>query len=347
MRPSRWVWVGLAVGVGRAAGQSALEQSPNLQGVWAPPTGQGVLVLAHRFEVFAGGDELVSVPTVSVAWGLGRRLAAGLTFTSNAEAVPRNLAGNETEWWLAAAIERGRWAWGPRLAYNRAARSVDAALDARASVGRLRLFAEARAFQRLFGGGPGAALAGGLGLRLGPYAALVGDVGRAVRGDSLPRAAWSAGLALALPGTPHTLALFATNSGATTLQGASRAKAFGPEPVRYGFSFTAPLGTRAQWLRILRPRPPAAPDSTVAVRVALRQVAFAPAYVRIVVGQTVEWVNEDPTVHTVTADDGAWTSPLLREGERYRRRFDRPGRVRIHCEPHPQMRMVVEVRPAP
>jgi len=343
------VAAGVAVGVlaGRAVGQSALVQSPNLQGVWAPPAGHAVFVFSHRFEVLPGGDELFVVPTLGLGVGLGRGLATGLTFTSNAEAVPRNLAGNETELWVAGARVLGRWAIGPRLAYNRAARSWDGAMGLRFDAGAAQLFGEARAFQRLFGGGPGAAMAAGVGLRLTPYLALVGDVGRAVLGDSLPRAAWSAGLALALPGTPHTLALYATNSGATTLQGASRAKAIGPEPVRYGFLFTTPLGSREQWRCLLRPGPTPPQDTGAAVRVALRQVAFVPARVRVQVGQTVEWVNEDPTVHTVTADDRTWSSPLLREGERFRHRFDRPGRFRVHCEPHPQMRMIIEVQPTP
>ena len=54
--------------------------------------------------------------------------------------------------------------------------------------------------------------------------------------------AWSAGLHLAIPLTPHTLSLQASNTNAYTLQGMSR----GEETVRYGFEFTIPL-TLSRW----------------------------------------------------------------------------------------------------
>ena len=56
-------------------------------------------------------------------------------------------------------------------------------------------------------------------------------------------------------------------------------------------------------------------------------------------------MNLDPIEHTATADDGSWGSPLLKEGERYVRRFEQPGRYPYHCTPHPQMQGVVIVEP--
>jgi plastocyanin len=129
--------------------------------------------------------------------------------------------------------------------------------------------------------------------------------------------------------------------------------------VRYGFVFTLPLGTASQWSRIFRPAPHdvmpmtdagatgasgvAASTDSVAARVEMRQVAFAPREVRIHAGQTVQWVNRDPTVHTVTGDDGSWGSQLLAEGKTFSHRFDKPGRYAYHCLPHPMMTGVVVV----
>src|SRR5690606_36349417 len=105
------------------------------------------------------------------------------------------------------------------------------------------------------------------------------------------------------------------------------------------------LGTASQWGRIFRPaatQPPAPADSTV-VRVDMRQIAYAPAEIRIRPGQRVEWINSDPTVHTVTADDQSWGSEVIQEGARYSRVFSDPGRFPYHCLPHPMMRGVVVV----
>jgi plastocyanin len=49
--------------------------------------------------------------------------------------------------------------------------------------------------------------------------------------------AWSAGAQLAIPYTPHTLSLHASNVNTGTLQGSSR----GAGGVRYGFEFTIPV----------------------------------------------------------------------------------------------------------
>ena len=112
---------------------------------------------------------------------------------------------------------------------------------------------------------------------------------------------------------------------------------------------TVPLGTASQWSRIFRPAPAgalvaAAPGDSV-VRVDMRQIVFAPAEVLVRVGQRVEWINSDPTVHTVTADDGSWGSELIQEGQRYSRIFDQAGRFPYHCIPHPMMKGVVVVVP--
>lgn len=332
---------------GDAAAQSVLERSPNLQGVWTLPAGQASFLFAHRFELLNGGDELRNIPTLTVAAGLPLGFTAGLDYTSNSEMSLAEVGGNEVQYWLKRAVTpSAAIAFAGLVGYNSAAQSVDGALDARIGLGRLALLGEVRALSDAFGSGEGAVAAtGGALLRLTPYLALTGDVGRLLTTDTLGTV-WSGALAVAIPGTPHTFSLQAANNGATTLHGVSRKPEGSLESVRYGFTFTLPLGTASQWARIFRPAaaPPARANAdTSVVRVDMRQIAFAPAEIRIRPGQTVEWTNSDPTVHTVTADDDSWGSELIQEGGTYSYTFTTAGRYPYHCIPHPMMRGVVIV----
>lgn len=343
MRPWLLALVLVPAATGLSA-QSVLERSPNLHGTWTLPTGHGAFVFAHRFELLNGGDELRNVPTLTVAGGLPWGITAGLDYTSNSELSAQTAGANETEYWLKRSVgSLGRAGASALVGYNSAARSLDGALGARLGLGAVTLLGELRGFANGFGEGEPAVAAGvGAVVHLTPFLGVTADVGRVLAADTLGTP-WSAALAVAIPGTPHTFSLQATNAGATTLQGASRAAAGALKPVRYGFTFTVPLGTGSQWGRIFRPAPvePAASGSTI--RVEMRQVAFTPSEVRIRVGETVEWVNRDPTVHTATAADGSWGSALLAEGERYVQRFDAPGRFPYYCIPHPMMTGVVIV----
>jgi plastocyanin len=343
--------------------QSVLERTPNTQGTWTLPSANAAFVFTHRFEFIQGGDQLRNLPTLSLSLGLPVGLTAGLDYTSNSELSPEHAGNNETEFWLKRAFQiGGRGALSATAAYNNAAGSADGAVDAQVRAGPFSLLGELRGFSDMFDSGE-AGLAGAVGgiLHITPYLGLTGDVGRVISADSFP-SVWSAALAVAIPGTPHTFAIQASNVGAVTLQGASHRPADPLRSVRYGFVFTLPLGTASQWSRIFRPAPHdvmpmtdaaaagAAPQSgatasadSVAARVEIRQVAFNPREVHIHAGQTVQWVNRDPTVHTVTADDGSWGSQLIAEGKTFSHRFDRPGRYTYHCLPHPMMTAVVVV----
>jgi plastocyanin len=330
---------------GIARGQSVVDRTPNVQGAWTLSPGAPVFIFSHRFELLSGGDELINIPTLSVAVGLPYRLTAGLGYTSNSEVNPDKLAGNEVEYWIKAPLlDRPRGAAAAMLAYNSASGGSDAALSGRARFGAIGLVGEVRGFSNAFGSDEAElGYTAGAMLHLTPYLALQGDLGSSTAPSS--DAVWSAGVAVAIPGTPHTFSLHATNAGATTLEGMSQRKVIGPEDVRYGFSFTVPLGSRRQWGRVFRREgataPPAAQTGDT-VRAEIRQVAFPPE-IRVRRGQTVMWVNRDPTEHTVNADDGSWASELLAEGASFAQRFEQPGRYPYHCTPHPQMSGVVIV----
>lgn len=349
MSPARLALWTCAVlgGVAPLAAQSTLGHPPNLRAPWTLAPGEGAFSIGHRFELISGGDELLNIPTLSLGFGLPWRLAVGVDYTSNSEIVFTRLGGNEAQFWLGAPVYRSpRAALEALVAHNTAAGGLDGALTGRFRTGRLAALAEARGFTNVLGTGEGgAAWAIGGVVHLTPLLELSADVGRLFGHDSLS-SVWSAGVALGIPGTPHTLALQVTNGGAMTLQGTSRPKVLGPESVRYGFVFTAPLGSASQWARIFRRGGDReAADTLAAVTVEMRQIALAPREVRIRAGQAVAWVNHDPLVHTATADDGSWDSGPMVEGARWTRTFDRPGRYLYHCTPHPQMRGVVIVEP--
>lgn len=324
--------------------QSALGHSPNIRGGWTLDPGRLALTIAHRFEFISGGDQLLNIPTLGAGLGLGGRVAVGLDFTSNSEIVPARTGGNETQFWVGAPLTRaGGLAVELLAAYNTAARSFDGAVTGHVGLGPFAVHGELRGFQDALGtGAAGGAAAIGASWRLTPRLELAADAGRMLRPDSLDTI-WSAGVAVAIPGSPHTLSLHATNGGATTLQGASRPKVIGSERVRLGFLFTIPLGSGRQWAGIFRRDPPATADSTAAAQVLVRMIALQPREVRIRAGQAVEWINQDPLAHTITADDGSWDSGELTVGQRYVRVFTRPGRYTYHCRPHPQMTGVVIV----
>jgi plastocyanin len=326
--------------------QSTLGSSPNVRAAWTAVAGQTVLRIGHRFEVMDGGNQLLNVPTLTVGAGLGRGLALGLDYTSNSEIVPGRLGEAEVQPWLAWRADAGsRLSVGIVAAWNSAARSADAALTVAGRTGVLTLLGELRGFSDALGGdASGASGTIGAAVRLTPHLELSADAGRYLSPDTLATV-WSAGVAMAIPGTPHTLSLHATNGGATTLQGAAHPKLLGPESVRYGFVFTIPLGSRRQWGQIFSrgegSDQPALAEAAAVIEI--RMIAWAPTEVRIRAGESVAWINHDPLPHTVTADDGSWRSGEFGQGGVYVRRFDRPGRYTYHCIPHPQMTGVVIV----
>jgi len=65
--------------------------------------------------------------------------------------------------------------------------------------------------------------------------------------------------------------------------------------------------------------------------------AYSPNVIRVKVGDTVEWINDDIVAHTVTADDKSFDSGDLGKAKKWSRKFTQPGTYRYHCTPHPYM----------
>jgi amicyanin len=89
-------------------------------------------------------------------------------------------------------------------------------------------------------------------------------------------------------------------------------------------------------------------DSTpvAATAVKIQNFAFSPATIKVKVGDTVTWTNEDSIGHTVTADNNTADGPkseLLEKGKSYSFKFTKAGTFAYHCSTHPYMKGTVQV----
>ena len=74
--------------------------------------------------------------------------------------------------------------------------------------------------------------------------------------------------------------------------------------------------------------------------------AFSPTPLTIKVGDTVEWVNKDPTMHTTTSDSGdpaSWDSGPLATNATFSFTFTKTGTYTYHCSIHPFMTGTITV----
>lgn len=325
------------------AAQSTTDRTPVLSGDWVGVPGIVYFHFIHRFTVSDAPErKVINAPTFVVAASLPAHTLFGLSYATNSNLVPRY--PNEHEFFVRAAplaqARGGLVDFGLQADYNDAAQGADAEATLGRAFGPLRLMSAARVLKDISdSSGVQVALAGGAVLHVARYVALAGDVGGLTQRRADEKLAWSAGLQLQIPLTPHTFSLQATNVNSNTLQGSSR----GTNKVRYGFEFTIPITLR----RYFGHREDAPTDTAtgpVAAKLHLQGMAFRPDRIEIQRGQTIEWTNDDPLPHTVTANDGSFTSPLIEPGKSWRHTFTQPGEYAVHCTPHPFMHSVIVVR---
>jgi plastocyanin len=342
----------LAAAVGAGHGQSTLERAPNLSGPWTGDAGVLRFHLVHRFTSSgAPTRQVTSHPTFLVGYS-GSRFLAGVHYATRSDVA----AGVPNEWEPFARIalrppaSDRTLAAAVTLAWNFAARAPDADLTGSLHHGRLTALASGRLLGRSEGEPVTPVLGTGLVARLTQHVALAADVAVPTAGSS-QRSAWGVGLQLAIPFSPHSMSLQATNTNSATVRGASR----GGRVVRYGFEFTIPLTLRRYFGGSQRTAGSAVPASATAagrygaardtaIVIRMHNLAYGVDSLVIAAGTTVTWQNADPLAHTVTADDGSWDSGDIEPGAAWRRRFDTPGTYPYHCTPHPFMRAVIVVR---
>lgn len=72
----------------------------------------------------------------------------------------------------------------------------------------------------------------------------------------------------------------------------------------------------------------------------IKNYMFSPMTVRVKVGTTVSWTNQDGVKHTITADTKSAAAPDsmdIAEGQSYSFKFTKAGSYTYHCFPHPYM----------
>lgn len=334
--------------VDRTAAQPLTRRTPNTLGSWVTSPWNLYFAFNHRFRIL--GDENVgdlfdeafvkNSPTFNLALGLWSPLMAGVMYSS--EPVIAN-AGRGNEWfpyvkW--SPLRRDRWSISALAGYNNQAESADGVLAGQVNAAGFELIGEVRGFSdALHTDEAGLALAGGLAYRPTEYIALSADVGGFVVGPDTG-AAWSAGIAIGIPFTPHTFSLQVSNTLSTTPQEASFNGAESRDSdLVWGFEFTVPFSGFARWGRIFDPRQSAAGEEHPAPRVAevdIKRFAFEGSDVLVAEGGRVRWINRDPIAHTVAAADGSWKSPPIGPGETYTLHLDRAGRHVYLCTLHPK-----------
>jgi plastocyanin len=342
--------------VGPVDGQRLIERTPNLPNSVTALPGVLELSMPQRFHHVAGAG-LISSPTFDIALGLPFLHPAlwtvGLRFAPLSDLVP----GRPNEWEFHDRVGLLRQTAGAPLdltltgAYNTAARSVDAEAALARRAGSVRVIGAARALTSSYDGdGARFALAGGVVWSLAPRRsplALAADVATLTDRRGSEKIAWSAGMHAGLPFTALSAGVYAGNTATTTLHGAS----VGGSRTRYGFELNAPVelvGFMLGWFtdrNATRRSVKVDASDRPATVVRIRSFLYMPATVRIRPGDTVEWVNDDDAVHTVTAENGGFDSGGIRTGGRWRARFDEPGRFLYYCGPHPFMKAVVIVQP--
>ena len=342
----------LAVLAAPMSAQSLLYRSPNLSGTWVPGPGVVQFNFLHRFYVApaAGGHGVVNFPTFTLATGLVRDVAIGAWFATKSPAGSGSsaISSNETEVfarWRAVGGAEGSDGLHVSVtpAYSLLARSLDGELGLDYTVGALTVEGAARVASKPLGasGGARAAFAGGAVARLNQYIAFSADVGSFV--SPTVRAAWSVGVQVGIPSSPHTFAFEVSNAAASTIQGNSIAG-----PLRlYGFEFTIPLHLSrfSPWFHKSAGAAVAGDvNAPVGATVTISAMKFPEDTIVVTAGQAVRWNNADPLGHTITFDGGEHGSELIDPGKAFVHRFDRPGTYTYHCTPHPFMKGVVVVK---
>jgi len=333
-----------------ARAQSVMDHSPNISGNWVIPFGTMQFNFQHRFDASPPPlRKVTNYPTFLLGAGLPGHTMVGFNYSTNSLLAPAY--PNEWEFfarWRPLSRETGAPVdLGGEVAYNLAAKGLDGEVSVGWGTGRLRLVGVTRALSDPYttSGDAQFALGGGATFRLLRWLAVQGDYVSLTELPAGQKPAWSAGLAIGIPTTPHSLSLYASNAVTSTLQGASR----GTDQVLYGFEFSIPL-TLSRWFgKKAEPAeaPAAAPAAAVAgpvKTIVINRLAYTQPQIEIAAGTTVIWKNDDQLAHTVTADDASFDSGMIPTGGSWSYTFTTPGTFAYHCTPHPFMKGTVVVK---
>ncbi|HKP04272.1 MAG TPA: cupredoxin family copper-binding protein [Chthoniobacterales bacterium] len=91
-------------------------------------------------------------------------------------------------------------------------------------------------------------------------------------------------------------------------------------------------------------QPPGSADVAAASQVTIEMVKYSPAAIEIKTGETVVWINNDLTPHTVTSEAGAeLNSESIEPGSSWNHKFTQAGIFSYYCTFHTEMKGTVTV----
>jgi LPXTG-motif cell wall-anchored protein len=111
----------------------------------------------------------------------------------------------------------------------------------------------------------------------------------------------------------------------------------------------APPPAEPQVLADERDEAPAPKTKAIAAAsgsVTIADFSFTPGSITIDQGDTVTWVNNGPTGHSATANDGEFNTGVLKAGQSASHTFAKAGTYSYYCQPHPFMKATVVVAAA-
>ncbi len=91
------------------------------------------------------------------------------------------------------------------------------------------------------------------------------------------------------------------------------------------------------------PTPTPTTASSSGNSVSIKNFSFTPNSLTVKVGTKVTWTNHDSVTHTVTANQGAFNSPVL-PGSSFSFTFTKAGTYAYHCMIHPYMMATIVVQ---
>jgi plastocyanin len=91
------------------------------------------------------------------------------------------------------------------------------------------------------------------------------------------------------------------------------------------------------------PTPTPTTASSSGNSVSIMNFSFSPNSLTVKVGTKVTWTNHDSVTHTVTANQGAFNSPVL-PGSSFSFTFTKAGTYAYHCMIHPYMMATIVVQ---
>jgi LPXTG-motif cell wall-anchored protein len=94
---------------------------------------------------------------------------------------------------------------------------------------------------------------------------------------------------------------------------------------------------------------PASPPKVIAAAsggVTIADFSFSPPSLTINQGDTVTWVNNGPTAHSATANNGSFNTGILKAGQSGSHTFSQAGTFSYFCQPHPFMKATIVVQAA-